>query len=62
MSKLLLKDFLPVAKNLFDRMISQGDSKHILLKQIKETFNRHPEAFQSYHIVASDIINKIAAT
>ena len=43
-------------------MISQGESKHILLKQIKETFDRHSEAFQNYHIVASDIVNKIAAT
>ena len=31
-STLLLKEFLPVAKNLLDRMISQGGSKRMLLK------------------------------
>ena len=45
-STLLLKDFLLVAKNLLDRMINQGGSKHMLLKQIKKVFNRHPGAFQ----------------
>ena len=44
-STLLLKDLLPEAKNLLDRMISQGGSKHILLKQINKPFNRHPKAF-----------------
>ena len=44
-STLLLKDFLLVAKNLLDRMINQGGSKHMLLKQIKKVFNRHPGAF-----------------
>ena len=51
-SALLLKDFLPVAKNLLDHMINQGASKQMqmLLKHIKKTLNRHPEAFQNYHI------------
>ena len=50
-STLLLKNFLPVA-----------GSKQLLLKQIKKSFNRHPKTFQKYHIVASDIVSKIAAT
>ena len=60
-STLLLKNFLPVAKNPFDRMINQTGSKHLLLKQIKKTFNRHQEAFEKCHIIASDIVSKIAA-
>ena len=61
-STLLLKNFLPVAKSLLDRMINQAGSKQLLLKQIKKAFNRHPKAFQKYHIIASDIVSKIAAT
>ena len=34
----------------------------MLLKQIKKVFNRHPEAFQKLHIMASDIVSKFAAT
>ena len=34
MLALLFNDFLPVAKTLLDRMINQGGSKHVLLKQI----------------------------
>ena len=58
----LLKDFLPLTKNLSDRMINQVDSKHMLLKQIKKSFNRHLQAFKKYHIMASDILSKTAAT
>ena len=34
-SALLLKVFLPVAKNLLRQMINQGSSKHMTLKQSK---------------------------
>ena len=30
-------------------MINQGGSKHMLLKQIEKSFNRHSEAFQKYY-------------
>ena len=43
-------------------MIKEGDSKHILLKQIKKVFNRHPEAFPECHTMASDIVSAIVAT
>ena len=36
-STLLLKNFLLVAKNLLDQMINQAGSKHLLLKQIKNS-------------------------
>ena len=42
-------------------MINEGGSKHILLKQNKKAFNRHPEAFQKYH-TTSDIVSKVDAT
>ena len=60
-STLLTKDFLPIAKNLLDRMINQGGFKHISLRQTKKAINRYPEAFQKY-IIASDIVSKNAAT
>ena len=46
-STLLLKNFLPVAKNLLDQMINQADSIHLLLKQIKKAFNRHQRLFEN---------------
>ena len=61
-STLLLKDFLPVAKNLLDRMINQVGSKHLPLQQIKKACNSHLKAFYKNHIMASDIVSKIAAT
>ena len=57
-SKLLVKEFLLVAKNLLEQMINQGGSKHMLSKQIENIFNRHSEAFQKYHI----FVSKITAT
>ena len=39
-STLLLKGFLPVAKNLLDQMINQDGSKLMLLKKIKKVFNK----------------------
>ena len=57
-SKLIVKEFLLVAKNLLEQMINQGGSKHMLSKQIENIFNRHSEAFQKYHI----FVSKITAT
>ena len=34
----------------------------MLLKRITKAFNKHPEGFQKYHIMVSDIVSKIAAT
>ena len=55
-STLLLKGFLPVAKNLLDQ-ISQM-IRNMLLKQIKKAFKRHPEVFQKY-IMDSDIVGRL---
>ena len=61
-STLLLKNFLHVSKHLIDRMINQAGSKHLLLKQIRKAFNRHPKDFPKYYIMPSDIVNKSATT
>ena len=42
-------------------MISHGGYKHILLKPIKKAFNRLPQVFQKYHVMALYISSKIAA-
>ena len=42
--------------------MNQGSFKCMHLKQIKKLFNGHLENFQKYHIMASDIVSKIAAT
>ena len=49
-------------KNLLDRMMNQVGSKHMPLQQIKKACNSHPKAFYKNHIMASDIVSKIAAT
>ena len=43
-------------------MINQAGSKHLLLKQIRKAFNRHPKDFPKYYIMPSDIVNKSATT
>ena len=41
-----IEDFIPRAKSLCDRMVSQGGSKNVILKQIRKAMLRHPEPFQ----------------
>ena len=52
-------DFLPSAITLFKRMIGQGGSKSLILKQISKAINRHPLPFTKYSKSAQDIINDI---
>ena len=42
---MLYEDFLPVAAKLFTRMVSQGGSADIILKQVKKCIDRHPSSF-----------------
>ena len=60
-SILLLKGFLPVVKNLLYRMINDGNSKHVLLKQIKKAFSMIQRLFKN-HFMDSNIVSTIAAT
>ena len=41
-------DFLPSAISLFKRMIGQGGSKSLILKQISKAISRHPLPFNKY--------------
>ena len=43
-------------------MICEGAFKNMFLRQIKKAFNRHPQAFQKYHIMGSEIVSNIAST
>ena len=52
-------DFLPSAISLFKRMIGQGGSKSLILKQISKAISRHPLPFTKYPKRAQDIINDI---
>ena len=52
-------DFLPSAISLFKRMIGQGGSKSLILKQISKAINRHPLPFTKYSKSVQDIINDI---
>ena len=56
---LLYEDFLPSAKNLFTRMISQGGSPNLILKQIAKAMNRHPQPFSKFSHNTQEIVNDI---
>ena len=56
---LLLKDFVPRAKSLFDRMVNQGGTKNKVLRQIRKAMLRHPEPFKKFQTRADDIILEI---
>ena len=56
---LLYTDFLPVAVNLYKRMLNQGGSQAVLLNQIKRALNRHPSAFK-FGKTASQIVEDIS--
>ena len=45
---LLYSDFLPSATCLFKRMINQGVTKTMILKQIAKAINRDPKSFSTF--------------
>ena len=51
-----IEDFIPRAKMLCERMVSQGGSKTTILKQIKKAIDRHPIPFSKYSLHTSEII------
>ena len=57
---LLLSDFVPRAKTLYQRMINQGGSANRVLRQIRKAMLRHPEPFIKYTTSSSNIITQIA--
>ena len=56
----LISDFLPRAKSLVNRMVSQGGNKQLILKQIKKAVSRHPEPFRKFSISTQQIIENLS--
>ena len=55
-----IEDFIPRAKSLCDRMVTQGGSKTIVLKQVRKAMLRHPAPFQKFSLPTSEIIRKLS--
>ena len=56
----LVEDFIPRAKSLCERMVAQGGSKNVVLKQIRKAMSRHPEPFQKFSLPTAEIIRKLS--
>ena len=56
----LITNFLPRARSLCERMISQGGSKYLVLKQIRKAISRHPEPFQKFSLSPTQIIKELS--
>ena len=56
---LLYSDFLPSAISLFTRMINQGGSESIILKQISKAICRYPVPFSKFSKPTKEIIRDI---
>ena len=56
----LVEDFIPRAKSLCDRMVAQGGSKNIVLKQVKKAMSRHPIPFQKFSLPTAEIVRKLS--
>ena len=53
--------FLPSAISLFKRMVSQGGSESLILRQIEKAINRHPEPFSKFSKPAKVIMKDISS-
>ena len=56
----LIEDFIPRAKMLCDRMVSQGGSKNVVVKQIRKAILRHPIPFSKFSLSPSEIISRLS--
>ena len=55
-----IEDFIPRAKSLCERMVSQGGSRYTVLKQIQKAMLRHPIPFQKFSLPTSEIIRLLS--
>ena len=55
-----VEDFIPRAKSLCERMVTQGGSKNIVLKQVRKAMSRHPVPFEKFSLPTSEIIRKLS--
>ena len=56
----LVEDFIPRAKVLCERMVSQGGSKNVILRQIRKAISRHPIPFEKFRLSPSEIISRLS--
>ena len=56
----LIEDFIPRAKMLCERMVSQGGSKSAVLRQVRKAIERHPIPFSKYSVPTSEIIRLLS--
>ncbi len=56
----LITNFIPRARSLCERMISQGGSKHLVFKQIRKAMSRHPVPFQKFSLSPTQIIKELS--
>ena len=49
-------DFIPKAKNLYQRMVNQHGDKHMLLLQLKKAIAKHGQAFNHFEISSEEIL------
>ena len=55
-----VENFIPRAKSLCDRMVAQGGSKNIVLKQVRKAILRHPVPFQKFSLPTTEIVRKLS--
>ena len=53
---LFYHDFVPKAKELFDRMVNQNGDKHMLLLQLKKAIRNHSKTFNRFQKSTKDIL------
>ena len=58
-STLLLEDFLPKAKELISRMVSQGANLSLSKRHLRNIINRHPSNFKQFGTHAEVLLNMI---
>ena len=56
---LLLPDFISKANVLYKRMLNQGGTQNMVMKQIRKAIIRHPDTFIKYNTPSRQIIDKI---
>ena len=57
---LLLEDFIPKAKDLVNRMISQGANRFLSLKHLRKIIENHSSSFHQFGTDTDELLNLIS--
>ena len=57
---LLFMDFLPKAKKLTQRMVTQGGNETKVWMQVRRAINRHPDPFRKFAMSTQQIMQHIS--